>query len=94
MLIIGELLKQAKVYISDGLHPRVAAEGFDLAKKKALQVLEEMSLKKCSRDDLINVARTSLRTKVSRLFLPEYLLKLIAVTDAVISCTLNSLSSY
>ncbi|KAL5253673.1 hypothetical protein ACHWQZ_G013447 [Mnemiopsis leidyi] len=64
VLIIGELLKQAKVYISDGLHPRVAAEGFDLAKKKALQVLEEMSLKKCSRDDLINVARTSLRTKV------------------------------
>lgn len=64
VLIIGELLKQAKVYISDGLHPRVAAEGFDLAKKKALQVLESMSVKRCSRDDLINVARTSLRTKV------------------------------
>lgn len=64
VLIIGELLKQAKVYISDGLHPRIASEGFDLAKKKALQVLDEMSTKKCDRDDLINVARTSLRTKV------------------------------
>jgi len=64
VLIIGELLKKAKGYITDGLHPRVAAEGFDLAKKKALQVLDEMSVKKCSRDDLINVARTSLRTKV------------------------------
>lgn len=64
VLIIGELLKQANVYISDGLHPRVAAEGFDLAKKKALKVLDAMSVKKCERDDLINVARTSLRTKV------------------------------
>lgn len=64
VLIIGELLKQAKVYISDGLHPRVAAEGFDLAKKKALQVLDAISLQKSSRDDLINVARTSLKTKV------------------------------
>jgi len=64
VLIIGELLKQANVYISDGLHPRVAAEGFDLAKKKALEVLDQMATKKYSRDDLINVAQTSLRTKV------------------------------
>ena len=64
VLIIGELLKQAKVYITDGLHPRVAAEGFELAKKKALAVLDEMALKKTNRDELINVARTSLRTKV------------------------------
>ena len=64
VLIIGELLKQANVYISDGLHPRIAAEGFDLAKKKALEVLDAMSVKKSSRDDLVNVARTSLRTKV------------------------------
>ena len=52
------------MYISDGLHPRVAAEGFDLAKKKALEVLDQMATKKYSRDDLINVAQTSLRTKV------------------------------
>jgi len=64
VLIIGELLKQAKVYISDGLHPRVATEGFELAKKKTMEVLESMAVKKSSRDDLINVARTSLKTKV------------------------------
>lgn len=64
VLIIGELLKQADVYISDGLHPRVAAEGFELAKKKALEVLDNMAVSKVDRDDLINVARTSLRTKV------------------------------
>ena len=42
----------------------MAAEGFDLAKKKALEVLDNMAVAKIDRDDLINVARTSLRTKV------------------------------
>lgn len=65
MLIIGELLKQADLYISEGLHPRIAAEGFDLAKVKALEVLDQMKMDaKVDRDMLINVARTSLRTKV------------------------------
>ena len=52
-----------------GLHPRLITEGFDLAKTKALDLLEEM--KQCSqmeREMLVNVARTSLRTKVSHLF--------------------------
>jgi T-complex protein 1 subunit zeta len=65
VLIIGELLKQADRYISEGLHPRLVAEGFELAKNKALEVLEEMKVKReMDRDILINVSRTSLRTKV------------------------------
>ncbi|MCL4121453.1 UNVERIFIED_CONTAM: hypothetical protein GTU68_036420 [Idotea baltica] len=32
VLLIGELLKQAEIQIGDGLHPRLIAEGFDLAK--------------------------------------------------------------
>ena len=32
VLLIGELLKQAEIQIGDGLHPRIIAEGFDLAK--------------------------------------------------------------
>ncbi|KAJ8312577.1 hypothetical protein KUTeg_009950 [Tegillarca granosa] len=65
VLIIGELLKQADIYISEGLHPRVITEGFDLAKAKALQVLDEVKIsKEIDRDTLIQVARTSLRTKV------------------------------
>lgn len=64
-LIIGELLKQADRYISEGLHPRVVAEGFDLAKTKALEVLESLKVSSdVSREVLINVSRTSLRTKV------------------------------
>lgn len=38
VLLVGELLKQAERYISEGLHPRVITEGFELAKKEALKV--------------------------------------------------------
>ncbi|KAL4224156.1 T-complex protein 1 subunit zeta [Mactra antiquata] len=65
VLIIGELLKQADLYISEGLHPRLITEGFELARNKALQVLEDVKVKcDVDRDILIQVARTSLRTKV------------------------------
>jgi len=65
VLIIGELLKQADLYIHDGLHPRIIAEGFDLAKAKALEVLDELKVQiDADRDVLCSVARTSLRTKV------------------------------
>lgn len=50
-----------------GLHPRVIAEGFEAAKEKALEVLEEVKVvKEMDRETLISVARTSLRTKVHR----------------------------
>ncbi|XP_056412465.1 T-complex protein 1 subunit zeta [Hyla sarda] len=65
VLIIGELLKQADLYISEGLHPRIVTEGFEAAKEKALKVLDELKVsKEMDRETLINVARTSLRTKV------------------------------
>lgn len=38
VLLVGELLKQAKRYIEEGLHPRVITEGFELAKVEALKV--------------------------------------------------------
>uniref|UniRef100_A0A8D0LIV4 T-complex protein 1 subunit zeta-2 n=1 Tax=Sus scrofa TaxID=9823 RepID=A0A8D0LIV4_PIG len=65
VLIIGELLKQADLYISEGLHPRIIAEGFEAAKIKALEVLDEVKIKKeMKREILFDVARTSLQTKV------------------------------
>ncbi|XP_022102176.1 T-complex protein 1 subunit zeta-like [Acanthaster planci] len=65
VLIIGELLKQADLYISEGLHPRIVTEGFELAKAKALKILDEVKVaREMDRDTLISVARTSLRTKV------------------------------
>lgn len=38
VLLVGELLKQADRYISEGVHPTVIAEGFDVAKKASLAV--------------------------------------------------------
>lgn len=65
VMLIGELLKQADLYISEGLHPRVVTEGFDLAKQKTLQVLDELKLTgEVTREVLINVARSSLMTKI------------------------------
>lgn len=39
VILIGELLKQAERYISDGLHPRIVTEGYDLAKKESVRVI-------------------------------------------------------
>lgn len=66
VLFTGELLKQAERYISEGLHPRVAADGFELARDHTLQFLETFKLANpnADRELLTQVARTSLRTKV------------------------------
>lgn len=65
VLLIGELLKQAHLHIQEGLHPRVIVDGFDLAQAKTLEVLEQMRLSQpINRDTLLQVARTSLSTKV------------------------------
>lgn len=48
VLLIGELLKQADRYISEGLHPRVITDGYDIAKTESLKVrwtLEKPDLK-------------------------------------------------
>ncbi|GJC77525.1 T-complex protein 1 subunit zeta [Colletotrichum liriopes] len=37
VLLIGELLKQADRYISEGLHPRIITDGFEIAKNEALK---------------------------------------------------------
>ncbi|KAG5648529.1 T-complex protein 1 subunit zeta [Asterophora parasitica] len=66
VLLVGELLKQADRYISEGVHPTVIGEGFDLAKKEALSFLDTFKQpNKLDRATLINVANTSLSTKLS-----------------------------
>jgi len=65
VLLIGELLKQADILLSEGVHPRVLTEGFDLAREKALEILDTMKIPiEATKENLIDVARTSLRTKV------------------------------
>lgn len=38
VLLVGELLKQAERYTSEGVHPRVLSEGIEVAQKEALSV--------------------------------------------------------
>jgi len=66
VLLIAELLKQSERFLAEGLHPRVIAEGFELAKKRVLQFLEGFKVKKdtLNRELLVNVAHTSLRSKL------------------------------
>ncbi|RXW16771.1 hypothetical protein EST38_g9076 [Candolleomyces aberdarensis] len=83
VLLVGELLKQADRYISEGVHPTVIAGGFDLAKKEALAFLDKFKQPiKIDRPTLISVANTSLDTK-----LPTSLAKQLAadVVDAVLT---------
>ncbi|KZV66922.1 chaperonin-containing T-complex zeta subunit Cct6 [Peniophora sp. CONT] len=66
VLLVGELLKQSDRYISEGVHPSVIGEGFDFAKKAALEFLD--TFKKpinVDRATLVNVAHTSLSTKLN-----------------------------
>lgn len=54
-------------FIFKGLHPRIIAEGFEAAKEKALATLEEVKVtQEMDRETLLNVAQTSLRTKVHK----------------------------
>lgn len=44
VLLIGELLKQADIFLCEGLHPRILTDGFDKAREKALEVLENIKI--------------------------------------------------
>jgi len=67
IVFIGELLKQAERYLSEGVHPRLVADGFDIAKELAVEYLERVKNEQESvtRELLTSVARTTLQTKVS-----------------------------
>merc|ERR1712086_255945 len=65
VVFIGELLKQAERYLGEGVHPRLIADGFDIAKALAIECLDNFKIEKeVDRELLISVARTALRTKV------------------------------
>eukprot|EP01036_Dinobryon_divergens_P025460 gene25460-34011_t len=69
VLFTGELLKQAERFTSEGLHPRLIAEGYEIAKDMVLEFLEAFKVSfpnaYSDRELLTNVVRTSLRTKLS-----------------------------
>ena len=51
--------------VTQGVHPRIVTEGFELAKEKSLSVLDSIKSDfKVNRERLVDVAKTSLATKV------------------------------
>jgi T-complex protein 1 subunit zeta len=54
VLLVGELMKQAERYISEGLHPRIITEGFDLARKEALEVFTKLFLQSSNFHQKVN----------------------------------------
>ena len=69
VMFIGELMKQAESYLADGLHPRLIAEGFDLARNETVSFLDNFKVPAENvlddRERMLCIARTSLRTKLS-----------------------------
>ncbi|KAG6482562.1 hypothetical protein ZIOFF_059194 [Zingiber officinale] len=69
VLFIGELMKQSEQKISEGMHPRVLVDGFEIAKRATLEFLEKFKTPVVMGDApdkeiLKMVARTTLRTKL------------------------------
>jgi len=67
VLFTGELLKQAAIPLAEGLHPRIIAEGFERARDVTIAHLNKFKVefKEISRDLMVQVAQTSLRSKVA-----------------------------
>merc|ERR1719359_1102987 len=69
VMFIGELMKLSESYLSEGLHPRLIAEGFDLARDETMRFLDGFKVPIQNplgdREKLVCVARTSLRTKIT-----------------------------
>jgi len=66
IIVIGELMKKAQDCIHEGIHPRIITEGYQLASKKSLEILDKLSVStnEESREMLMNVASTALHTKL------------------------------
>lgn len=69
VLICGELLRQAERYTSEGLHPRVITDGYDIARDAALKFLDDefkvpLTNPTQDRELLRCICSTSLKTKL------------------------------
>jgi len=70
VLMTGELLRQAERYISEGVHPRVLVDGYELAREQALAFVDSLKHSvmlpngDVDREALVQIAHTSLRSKL------------------------------
>jgi len=66
VLFIGELLRQAERYLGEGVHPRIIADGIDVAAKETLKFLDSFRVhhEEPSRELQMEIAKNSLNTKI------------------------------
>ena len=67
VVLAGELLKHAQSLVEQNIHPAVIADGYRLASKKAIEVLESiaMEINESNEDILKKIAETSMTGKVA-----------------------------
>jgi T-complex protein 1 subunit zeta len=83
VLFIGELMRQAERYLGEGVHPRILVDGMELAKTESLKYLNTFKHEvEINRDMLLEVARTSLCTKIQ----PELANPMCEVVVDAINC--------
>ncbi|GAA5864889.1 hypothetical protein JCM3774_004262 [Rhodotorula dairenensis] len=87
VLLVGELLKQSMRYTQEGVHPRVLADGVEVAKNALTTFLDQFKQQfqagpNPNHETLVQVAYTSLATKVNK-HLAKNLAQ--AVVDAVLA---------
>mgnify|MGYP006277305951 len=65
VVLTGELLKEAGGLLDQNIHPTVINSGYQLAAKKAVEVLNELAIdiKPNDKDSLLDIAKTSMASK-------------------------------
>lgn len=64
VVLVGELLKQAEKLLDQGISTSTILKGFEKAKEKTLEVLDDIAID-ATKEDLIGIARTSMSGKGS-----------------------------
>lgn len=83
IVFVDGILKQCERRLSEGIHPRVLTNGLEEARDEALRFIDGFKVNKpVDRDFLLNIARSSLCTKLPA-ELVEHLTQI--VTDAVLT---------
>eukprot|EP00494_Astrolonche_serrata_P027361 UN27624 len=54
VLLIGELLRQAERFISEGIHPRIIVDGYELAKNHAINFVDNFKETILTKDGYID----------------------------------------
>jgi thermosome len=82
VVLAGELLRQAGVLLENSLHPTVIINGYGMAAKKSLELIENMAIKVTEKDRamLKKIAETSITGKdceVAREFLSDMVVRAV-----------------